>query len=159
MIKSKLGNIFEDRIKNFAWSWGITKSIITTNTSQKYYVSTRDIYIKLFLHKSHSLLGTFKENFKKLKKTSSIIKEKLFACGWLGGITLGSDMTKDLFLSCFSFSHVRFTVCDTISLFRSSYLLIFFKNCVLKNFATFTGKHLSWSLFIIKLQAWRPATY
>ena len=29
---------------------------------------------------------------------------------------------------------------------------------VLKNFATFTGKQLSWSLFLIKLQVWRPAT-
>ena len=29
---------------------------------------------------------------------------------------------------------------------------------VLKNFAIFTGKQLCWSLFLIKLQAWRPAT-
>ena len=28
----------------------------------------------------------------------------------------------------------------------------------LKNFVYFTGKHLCWSLFLIKLQAWRPAT-
>ena len=29
---------------------------------------------------------------------------------------------------------------------------------VLKNFAIFTGKHFCWSLFLIKLQAWRLAT-
>ena len=32
----------------------------------------------------------------------------------------------------------------------------FYKRSVLKIFAIFTGKHLSWSLFIIKLQALRP---
>ena len=34
------------------------------------------------------------------------------------------------------------------------------KKCFLKNFAIFTGKHLCWSLFLIKLklQAFRPAT-
>ena len=32
------------------------------------------------------------------------------------------------------------------------------KKGVLKNFANFTGKHLCWSLFLIKLQVFRPAT-
>ena len=31
------------------------------------------------------------------------------------------------------------------------------KRAVVKNFAIFTGKHLCWSLFLMKLQAWRPA--
>ena len=35
---------------------------------------------------------------------------------------------------------------------------MFFKRCVHKNFANFTGKHLCWGLFLIKLQALRPAT-
>ena len=35
---------------------------------------------------------------------------------------------------------------------------MFFKIGVLKNFALFTGKHLRWSLFLIKLQARRPST-
>ena len=35
---------------------------------------------------------------------------------------------------------------------------MFFKISVLKRFANFTGKHLCWSLFLIKLQALRPAT-
>ena len=35
---------------------------------------------------------------------------------------------------------------------------MFLKMSVLKNFPIFTGKHLCWSLFLIKLQAWRPAT-
>ena len=33
----------------------------------------------------------------------------------------------------------------------------FFKIGVLKNFAIFTGKHLCWRLFLIKLQYWRLA--
>ena len=41
---------------------------------------------------------------------------------------------------------------------RSSRSQMFFKICVLMNLATFRKKHLSWSLFLIKLQASRPAT-
>ena len=40
---------------------------------------------------------------------------------------------------------------------RSSRSQIFFKIGVLKNFAIFTEKRVCWSLFSIKLQAWRPA--
>ena len=36
---------------------------------------------------------------------------------------------------------------------RSSHSQLFFKIGVMKNFATFTGKHLCWNLFLIKLQA------
>ena len=32
---------------------------------------------------------------------------------------------------------------------------VFYKKAVLKNFATVTGKHLCWSLFLIKLQIFR----
>ena len=35
---------------------------------------------------------------------------------------------------------------------------MFFKKGAPKIFATFTGKHLCWSLFLKKLQAWRPAS-
>ena len=38
---------------------------------------------------------------------------------------------------------------------RSSRSQMFFKVDVFKNFAIFTGKHLCWSLFLIKLQAFR----
>ena len=41
---------------------------------------------------------------------------------------------------------------------RSSCSQMFFKTGVLNNFAIFTGKHLCWSLFMIKLKAWRPTT-
>ena len=37
---------------------------------------------------------------------------------------------------------------------RSSRSQMFFNIVVLKNFAIFSGKHLRWSLFLIKLQAW-----
>ena len=35
---------------------------------------------------------------------------------------------------------------------------VFFEKGVLKNFENFAGKHLYWSPFLIKLQAFRPAT-
>ena len=41
---------------------------------------------------------------------------------------------------------------------KSSRSRMFFKKVVLKNFAIFTGKYLCWSLFLIQLQAFRPAT-
>ena len=34
---------------------------------------------------------------------------------------------------------------------RSSSTQLFFKTSIIRNFAIFTGKHLSWSLFLIKL--------
>ena len=43
------------------------------------------------------------------------------------------------------------------SIIRSSRSQMFIKIGALKNFANFTGKHLCWSLFLIKLQAFRPA--
>ena len=41
---------------------------------------------------------------------------------------------------------------------RSSHQRCSIKKAVLKNIAIFTGIHLCWSLFLIKLQALRPAT-
>ena len=35
---------------------------------------------------------------------------------------------------------------------------MFFKIGILKNFTILTGKHLRWSLFLIKLQVWGPST-
>ena len=35
---------------------------------------------------------------------------------------------------------------------------MYFRISALKDFAIFTGKHLCWSLFLINMQAWRPAT-
>ena len=34
-----------------------------------------------------------------------------------------------------------------------------FEKISIKNFAIFTGKHLFWGLFLIKMQAFRPATF
>ena len=36
---------------------------------------------------------------------------------------------------------------------------VFYKKGVLKDFAKFTGKHLCWSLFLIKLQASGPQPF
>ena len=41
---------------------------------------------------------------------------------------------------------------------RSSRFQMFLKIGVFKNFTTFTGKHLCWSLFLIKLPDFRPGT-
>ena len=41
--------------------------------------------------------------------------------------------------------------------FRSSRWQMSIKKEVFKNFAIFTGKHLCWSLFVIKLPAYKPA--
>ena len=38
---------------------------------------------------------------------------------------------------------------------RSSHSQMFFKIDIFKNLKNFTGKHQCWSLFLIKLQAWR----
>ena len=45
-----------------------------------------------------------------------------------------------------------------LSVFRSIHQRCSIKKVVLKNVAIFIGKHLSWSLFLIKLQAIRPET-
>ena len=42
---------------------------------------------------------------------------------------------------------------------RSSHSQMLFKIGALKGFAKFTEKHLSWSLFLIKLQAFRPPAF
>ena len=42
--------------------------------------------------------------------------------------------------------------------YRSSHQSCSIKEAALKNFAIFAGKHLFWSLFSMKLQAWKPAT-
>ena len=42
-----------------------------------------------------------------------------------------------------------------IQFYESSHSHVFFKRGVLKNFANIRGKHLCWSLFLIKLQAFR----
>ena len=56
-------------------------------------------------------------------------------------------------LSSYPLSLYRF-----FTMFRSNRLQMFFKIGVLRNFANFTGKHLCWSLFLIKSQARRPGT-
>ena len=35
---------------------------------------------------------------------------------------------------------------------------VFYKKAIIRNFAIFTGKNLCWSLFIIIIQSFRPAT-
>ena len=44
-----------------------------------------------------------------------------------------------------------------LTVYRGSQQRCFLKKAVLKNFAVFTGKRLRWSLFLIKLQAFRHA--
>ena len=136
-------------------------SLLPTPLKNIWYIEIIQKRNVIHLHKTiftqiSRCVGKIWAESKRLKKMSSIVIEKI-NFGVVGEITLGSDVTKDLLLPCFSFSHVRITVCDTISLFRSSCLPKFFKKSVLKNFATFTGEHLCYSLFVIKLKAWRSA--
>ena len=44
------------------------------------------------------------------------------------------------------------------SIFQKQPPEAFYKKAVLKNFTIFTEKHLRWSLFLIKLQTFRPET-
>ena len=48
--------------------------------------------------------------------------------------------------------------CEICEIFRSSRTEMHFKIGVLRKFAMFTGRHLCWSLFLIRFQAWKPAT-
>ena len=54
---------------------------------------------------------------------------------------------------CFTLIFRGFIVVFYISDIRSSHRRYPFKKAVLKNFAIFVGKHLYWSLFLIKLQS------
>ena len=49
---------------------------------------------------------------------------------------------------------------DTVHrrIYRSSHRRCSLKTGTLKNFADFSGKHMCWSLLLIKSQIWRPAT-
>ena len=58
-----------------------------------------------------------------------------------------------ILFSCKSLVKITLKV-FTSTLIRSSCLQIFFKIGGLENFAIFTGKHLCWSLFLIKFQPW-----
>ena len=54
--------------------------------------------------------------------------------------------------------HIKRKQCVIWTFSRSIHSQMFFKIRVLKSFAISTGKHLYWSHFLIKLQAFRPAT-
>ena len=45
-----------------------------------------------------------------------------------------------------------------ISFFHIKAAQMFFLKVALKNFSIFTREHLCWSLFLIKLHAWKPAS-
>ena len=72
------------------------------------------------------------------------------------GLLLNIPETRSSLLWIFIFSISHFSSLETM--YRSSRLQLFFKMGVLKNFAIFTGKHLCWSLFLIKYPAFRATT-
>ena len=53
---------------------------------------------------------------------------------------------------------VNFLIFLILFLFSNSRLQMFFKIGILKNFPIFAGKHLCWSLILIKLQVLSPTT-
>ena len=60
--------------------------------------------------------------------------------------------SKPLWIEC-----TQWLPCSVQKTFRGSRWQMFFKIGVLKNFANNTGKHLCWSLFLIRFQAFRPS--
>ena len=60
-----------------------------------------------------------------------------------------------LFLLCYHYPSNGLKVSCKEAIQRQS-TEMFYKKAVLKDFAMFTGNQLCWSLFIIKLQAFRP---
>ena len=70
-----------------------------------------------------------------------------FACIFLGFF----------FVSMPFYKSENSAVCILFHKIRSSRSHMFFKIGVLKKFTVFRGKHQRWSLFMIKLQTWRPA--
>ena len=69
------------------------------------------------------------------------------------------NIEKHLFLGIRMFLPTLFeTEYIWISIFRSSRWQMFFKIGALESFANYIGKHLSQSLFLIKLQTWRLVT-
>ena len=86
----------------------------------------------------------------KLKKQSSggvLSREKLF-------LKILQNSQKNIFAGVF-FNKVADWKPET---FRSCHWRCSVKQGVLKKFANVTGKNLCWSLFLIKLQFWGPAT-
>ena len=61
-----------------------------------------------------------------------------------------------MIMKCFVLGLV--TAIGVVSTVRTSHRRCSVEQGVLKNFANFTGKYLCWSLFLINLQACRPAT-
>ena len=62
------------------------------------------------------------------------------------------------YLSCNDHCDRWFFQIFFIVICRSSCTQLFFKTGAIRNLAIFTGKHLCWSLFLIKLKALWPAT-
>ena len=62
------------------------------------------------------------------------------------------------FLSCLYTTRIWLNLI-TLKAFRSSCSQMFYKIGVLKNFAKFTGKHLCWSHFLIKLHTCFPMIF
>ena len=73
--------------------------------------------------------------------------------------SLNKMQMKYVFHNKFSqYDNAYFMNQKTLSLnFKSSRSQMFFKIGVLKNFTIFPRKHLCWSYFLVKLQAWRSA--
>ena len=117
------------------------------------------IFIGYFLWVFSMVLGVIP---KKLLSLTHVFQDNLvLECEWnyhfFSFYYINLESCKSIFktLSYFpvaTFMLIRKVIC------RSSHSPIFFKIGVLKNFANFTWKHLCWSLFSIKLPAWRPAT-
>ena len=134
----------------------------TTDVSA-WLVSLRNNYLELLL-----VLITIFLNFCKISRKLSITESD--NSNVAGATLLKSLSAVDILLpilqefrNIFSKEHLRkadgatFTCFNVMTLNSSSHQKCSIKIAILKNSATFTGRHC-WSLFWIKLQVWRSAT-
>ena len=99
----------------------------------------------------HILIATSRSYKKCLKIVCKIV---ILYDGWnLATCTWNKQPAKEVFYKKMFWKASQNSELNT----RSSHLQVFYQKGVLKNFAKFAGKHLCWSLFLLKLAA-RSAT-
>ena len=114
--------------------------ILFQNTFRSFFIpNSFQILMKLSFFPRDVVVEKLRSNVSKV--TLQYLKKGLRRCEMCLGPTIFEKRLQQRYLA---------------SLIRSSRSKMFFIIAVLKNFAIFTGKHLCWSLFLIKFQAKRP---
>ena len=102
-------------------------------------------------------LGVYSKSVTKSHYWKFLVSEGIFKlvcywekCRWSNISCASGILVKNIWTDCWIV---------TVAYLKKQPPEAFCKKGALKNFANFTGKHLCWSLFSIKLQARRPATF